>query len=117
MRVLRAASTFARPAPILAPMPIARPAPAQPAASPLDVARERAELSRALAVRWPRAARDVLVIAARADRFNRRAVALGLPPLAAAVPLAAAEALWVAMGAEPAVQPGPGTRAGRPRAR
>ena len=67
--------------------------------TPTDPARERDALARTLATRWPAAARDVLLIAARVDRFNRAAPAHGLAPLAADPPLAVASAVWAVLDA------------------
>lgn len=121
MRGMRAVSTAARPRRMLGPMPIARLSHARPAVTPDDVERERAELSDLISRRYPRAVRCVLETAARADRFNRRALDLGLPLLAAAEPIAVGGAAWAALGAlypaPSSARSGPGTRAGRPRAR
>lgn len=70
-------------------------APPDQARSPAE--HERAILADTLATHWPRAARDLLLIAARVDRFNRRAIACGVAPLVADPPLAAAQALWAAI--------------------
>ncbi len=54
-----------------------------------DLTRERARLTR----RWPAAVRDVLVVAAQVDRFNRSAAVLGLLPIVDP-PIAAIGLLW-----------------------
>ncbi len=82
-------------------MPTARLARTQPSAALRAVHDERAILARALATRWPAAARDVLLIAAKVDRFNRHAVGFGVAPLAADPPLSVASAMWAALDGRP----------------